>query len=201
MPIQHINDDILKAMKRKTSKADIISTIIKLRREIPDMVIRTSLMVGFPGESEANFEELKTFIQQYPLDNIGIFKYSKEKGSSSYDMENHVDEDIKEKRFQDLMKKQEEIVKKRSKLWIGKKIEVMLESYHPETNLLMVGRYYGQCPEIDGVVILNDHRKAKAFGRLHLVEITDVAGYDLIGTILDNPQNIKPPRPLKLAKI
>jgi ribosomal protein S12 methylthiotransferase len=200
MPIQHINNDMLKAMKRKTSKEDILTTIKKLRKEIPGIIIRTSLMVGFPGETQEQFEELKVFIKEYPLDNIGIFKYSNEEGSSAYTLENQIDEPTKEKRFKELMKEQEKILKKRSKAWIGKKLEVMLEGYHPETDLLLTGRFYGQCPEIDGMVILNDHRNAKAFGKLHLVEITDVAGYDLIGTVIGPVESKKPARPLKLAK-
>jgi ribosomal protein S12 methylthiotransferase len=200
MPIQHINNEMLKAMKRKTSKEDIISTVQKLRKEIPGIIIRTSLMVGFPGETEEQFDELKAFIKQYPLDNIGIFKYSNEEGSSAYNLEGQIEEAVKDSRFKELMSVQEKIVKKRSKAWIGKQIEVMLEGYHPETDLLMTGRFYGQCPEIDGMVILNDHQNAKAFGKLHKVEITDVAGYDLIGSVIGPVESPKPARPLKLAK-
>lgn len=200
MPIQHINNEMLKAMKRKTSKEDILSTVQKLRKEIPGIIIRTSLMVGFPGETEEQFDELKAFIKEYPLDNIGIFKYSNEEGSSAYTLDNQIDETVKERRFKELMSVQEKIVKKRSKAWIGKQIEVMLEGYHPETDLLMTGRFYGQCPEIDGMVILNDHQNAKAFGKLHKVEITDVAGYDLIGSVIGPVETPKPARPLKLAK-
>ncbi len=187
-------------MKRKTSKEDILSTVQKLRKEIPGIIIRTSLMVGFPGETEEQFDELKAFIKEYPLDNIGIFKYSNEEGSSAYTLDNQIDETVKERRFKELMSVQEKIVKKRSKAWIGKQIEVMLEGYHPETDLLMTGRFYGQCPEIDGMVILNDHQNAKAFGKLHKVEITDVAGYDLIGSVIGPVETPKPARPLKLAK-
>lgn len=200
MPIQHINNDMLKAMKRKTSKEDIISTISKLRKEIPGIIIRTSLMVGFPSESEEMFQELKKFIKEYPLDNIGIFKYSNEKGSQAYDFDHQIDEETKERRYVELMKEQEKIVKKRSKAWIGKKIEVILEGYHPESSLLMLGRFYGQCPEIDGMVVINDTRKATAFGKRHLVEITDVMGYDLIGSIIEPIATTKPKTLLKMAK-
>lgn len=184
MPIQHINNTMLKSMRRATSREDIIETITKLRREIPEIVIRTSLIVGFPGETEEQFEELAEFIQEYPLDNIGIFKYSREPGSHSYDLPDQIPEDVKEKRYKKLMKIQQKIVKKRNADYVGKKLPVVVEGYHPETNLLMVGRFYGQCPEIDGQVIINDGRKVKAFGQMYTVEITEAAGYDLVGKVL-----------------
>lgn len=192
MPIQHINDQILQAMRRKTSRADIISTITKLRKEIPDVVIRTSLMVGFPGETEEQFEELCKFVQEYPLDNIGVFKYSNEPGSSAASYANQISEDVKEKRYHKLMKIQQKILRKLNKKWIGKVTPVIIEGYHPESNLLMVGRTYGQCPDIDGVVIINDGRIVNAFGKQYLVEITDVADYDLVGRAIRPLNESKP---------
>lgn len=184
MPIQHINNSMLKTMRRATSREDIIETITKLRHELPDVVIRTSLIVGFPGETEEQFNELAQFIQDYPLDNIGIFKYSREPGSHSYDLPNQIAEEVKEKRYHKLMKIQQKVVKKRNAGYIGKKLPVVVEGYHPETNLLMVGRFFGQCPEIDGQVIINDGRKVKAFGQMYTVEITEAAGYDLVGRVI-----------------
>lgn len=184
MPLQHINNDILKAMRRTTSKEDIIRILTNLRKEIPHIVIRTSLMVGFPGETEEQFRELADFIQTYPLDNIGVFKYSREPGSHSYDLPNQVPEEVKQDRYDRLMKLQKKVVKKRNMAIIGKTLEVVVEGYHPETPLLMTGRYYGQCPDIDGQVIINDGRKVKAFGKRYRVEITDVADYDLIGRVI-----------------
>lgn len=184
MPIQHINDQMLKSMHRATSKADIIRTLTKLREELPGVVVRTSLIVGFPGETEEQFEELAEFIQKHPLDNIGIFRYSREQGSHAYDLPNQVPDEIKEQRYHRLMKIQNKVVKKLNKKWVGKTIPVIVEGYHPETNLLMRGRFYGQCPEIDGFVIINDGRKVDAFGKMFQVEITDVAEYDLVGRVL-----------------
>jgi ribosomal protein S12 methylthiotransferase len=184
MPLQHVNDQMLKAMRRTTSKADIIESITKLRKEVPGVVIRTSLMVGFPGETEEQFQEMADFIQAYPLDNIGIFKYSREPGSHSYDLPDQIPESVKEDRYHRLMKIQKKVLKKLNKKMIGKVIEVIVEGYHPESQLLMRGRYYGQCPEIDGQVIINDGRKVKAFGQRYQVEITDVADYDLIGSVI-----------------
>lgn len=184
MPIQHINDTVLKSMRRTTSREDIIRTITRLRKEIPDVVIRTSLIVGFPGETDEQFEELAQFIQDYPLDNIGIFKYSREEKSHSYNLPDQIEESVKEKRYHHLMKIQKKIVKKRNSAMIGKKVHTFVEGYHPESDLLMRGRYHGQCPEIDGQIIINDGRKVKAFGEKYLVEITDVADYDLVGRVL-----------------
>ncbi len=185
MPIQHVNNGILKAMRRATSKEDIIRTILSLREKIPDVIIRTSLIVGFPGETDEQFEELAEFIQEYPLDNIGIFKYSQEPGSAAGVMPNQIDEKVKDKRYHKLMKIQQKMVKKKNSSMVGKELEVVVEGYHPETNLLMVGRYAGQCPEIDGLVLINDGRKVKAFGKRYLVKITDFADYDLVGTVID----------------
>lgn len=184
MPIQHINNQVLKSMHRSTSKEDIIAIITKLRREIPGVVIRTSLIVGYPGETEEQFEELVQFIQEHPLDNVGIFKFSREPGSYAYDLPDQISDEIKTKRYHRLMQVQKKVVKKQLKKMVGKKLSVFVEGYHPESNLLMLGRYYGQCPDIDGQVIINDARKVKSFGQLHTVEITDIADYDLIGRVL-----------------
>ena len=171
MPIQHINNRMLKSMRRKTSKEEIIATIQKLRKAVPDIVIRTSLMVGFPGETEEEFEELVDFVKEFALDNIGIFKYSMEKEAPSASYEGHISEEVKERRHAILAKAQLESVRKSSRKWIGRTVPVIVEGYHPESQLLMRGRHYGQCPEIDGEVIINDGRKVKEFGELYKVEI------------------------------
>lgn len=184
MPIQHVNNHMLKSMRRMTSQEDIIQTITHLRREIPEIVIRTSLIVGFPGETEEQFEELVQFIQKYPLDNVGIFKFSREPGSHAYSLPDQIPEEVKTQRYHRLMQVQKKMVKKLQKKMIGKKLQVFVEGYHPESNMLMVGRHYGQCPDIDGQVIINDGRKVKGFGQLYTVEITDIADYDLIGRVI-----------------
>lgn len=184
MPIQHVNNEVLRSMNRATSREDVIDVIGKLRQEIPEISIRTSLIVGFPGETEEQFEELAQFLQDYPIDNVGIFKYSQEPGSRAGVMPNQIDESVKEKRHERLMKIQQKMVDKNQARMIGKKLEVIVEGYHPESQLLMVGRHRGQCPDIDGQVIINDSRKVTAFGERYLVEITQTAGYDLIGRVV-----------------
>ena len=185
MPIQHINSSILKSMRRKTDREHILSIYSKLRETLPDSIIRTSLMVGYPGETDEQFEELVDFVQNYPLDNIGVFTFSKEKGARAARLEGQVPEEIKQERYERLMAAQMEVVRKRNRRYIGKTLEVMVEGYHPDSEFLMRGRFYGQCPEIDGQVIINDGRAVESFSQLYKIEITDVMDYDLIGTALN----------------
>lgn len=184
MPIQHISDPILKKMRRKTSRNQITQTITTLRNRFPDIVLRTSLMVGFPGETEEQFQELVEFVKAYPLDNVGIFKYSLEEESHSAKLPDHVPEDVKQRRFETLAAVQKEMLKDRLHRYIGQTLEVMVEGYHPDSPYLMRGRFYGQCPEIDGHVIINDGRLVKSFGKLYKVEITDITDYDLVGKVI-----------------
>jgi ribosomal protein S12 methylthiotransferase len=184
MPIQHINDVVLKSMRRTTSSKQIKSVITQLREKIPDVHIRTSLIVGFPGETEEQFQELLTFLKEFPLNHVGIFKYSQEANTLAGRMENQIPNEVKEARHTRLAKVQQNVATKLGRKMVGRKIPVVVEGYHPETDLLLVGRYFGQCPEIDGLVILNDWHKVNSFGERYLVEITDVAGYDLIGTVI-----------------
>ncbi len=199
MPIQHINDTMLKAMRRKTSRAQIIDTIGKLRAQVPDITIRTSLMVGFPGETEEQFEELVDFVKLHPLDNVGIFKFSAEAGAHASKLPDQIPDDVKEARYVRLANAQMEVVEQRTDRFIGKRLKVMVEGYHPESELLMRGRFNGQCPEIDGQVIINDGRKVTAFGQLYEVEITDVAGYDLIGRVIKACSTPVPEKKLALV--
>ncbi len=184
MPIQHINNEMLKAMHRTTSKEEIIEIIQKLRTRVPNVVIRTSLMVGFPGETEEQFQELIDFVQKYPLDNVGIFQFSLEKEAYAAKLPNQISPEVKQDRFDRLAAAQLKAVKKRSKQMIGRKVQAIVEGFHPESELLLRARYWGQCPEIDGQIIINDGRKVTAFGKLYEVEITDAADYDLIGRVI-----------------
>ena len=184
MPIQHISQPILKAMRRLTSRQQIIDMITTLRSRFPDIVLRTSLMVGFPGETEEQFQELIDFVKAYPLDNVGIFKYSKEAESHSANLPNQISEEVKQDRFERLARVQREVILDRQKRFIGQVLEVMVEGVHPDSPYLLCGRFYGQCPEIDGQVIINDGRLVKSLNKLYKVEITDVVEYDLIGKVI-----------------
>lgn len=184
MPIQHISDPVLKGMHRTTSKAEILHIIETLRREVPDVSIRTSLMVGFPGETEEQFQELLNFVRDVPLDQVGIFKFSLEKEAYAAKLPDQISEEVKEERFQRLAKAQHKAVQKRLKRWVGQKVQAIVEGFYPESNLLLRARHSGQCPDIDGQIIINDGRKVTAFGKLYEVQITDVSGYDLIGSVV-----------------
>ena len=142
------------------------------------------------------------FVKEFELDNVGIFKYSMEKESFSAGLPDHVSEEIKERRYQMLAKAQLEVVRKKSREFVGKTLSVLVEGYHPESPFLMKGRHFGQCPEIDGQVIINDGRKVKAFGEFYQVEITEAADYDLIGKVVSGassrPKKVKP-KPLALV--
>jgi len=197
MPIQHINDEILKSMRRKTNGQQIKEAIQLLRKRLPDIIIRTSLMVGYPGETEDQFEELVQFIQEYPLDNMGIFKFSAEKDAHASTLPGQINEEIKQKRLEKLAKIQLKIVRKRNKKYLGKRLKVIVEGYHPESEFLMKGRFFGQCPEIDGQIIINDGRLVTNFGQFYEVEVTDVADYDLIGRVISAPKSV----PVKSKKL
>ena len=184
MPIQHVNNTILKSMHRATSKEEILYTLHLLRSEIPDITIRTSMIVGFPGETDKQFEDLLYFVKDYPIDNIGIFEYSQEPGSFAANLPHQISDAVKAKRQIRLAKAQQQVVRKRLKKKIGKTLEVIVEGYHPDSPYLMRGRHIGQCPDIDGEVIINDVSQVDVFGKRYLVKITDVAGYDLVGNII-----------------
>jgi ribosomal protein S12 methylthiotransferase len=189
MPIQHINDEILKDMRRKTTGSDIRRTIQKLRTELPDVHIRTSLMVGFPGETEEQFQELLDFVQQARLENVGVFQYSNEEMALSSRLDNHVPEDVKQDRYNRLMEAQLAVVCERNRDRIRQTLEqVVIEGIHPENEDWIVGRYYGQCPDIDGQVIIDDISVLKGRpvkpGSRYRVELTDYMHYDLMGRIV-----------------
>jgi ribosomal protein S12 methylthiotransferase len=184
MPIQHVDNGVLKAMRRATSREQIVTTIEKLRKALPSISIRTSLIVGFPGETEEQFQQLVDFVKKYQLDHVGIFKYSREKGSHADTLPDHLSDSIKNRRYHTLMKAQQKAVKARNSRMVGKTLQVIVEGYHPESKLLMCGRHPGQCPEIDGQVIINDGRKVTAFGKRYTLRVTDYSDYDLVGTVL-----------------
>ncbi len=184
MPIQHVNNEVLKRMHRATSKEQVVSTIKKLREALPGIFIRTSLIVGFPGETKEQYKELCDFVSEYVLENVGIFEYSKEEKSYSASLEGHLPDAVKRKRKNHLAKLQAKAVSKKGTSLIGKTLRVIVEGYHPESELLLVGRHEGQCPDIDGLVILNEHSLVDAFGDWYEVEISDAVGYDLVGHVV-----------------
>lgn len=187
MPIQHCHNDILKMMRRATSREQIIEKMNLLREKVPNISLRTSIILGFPGETDEHFADLCRFIQEHPFDHLGIFSYSREELSDSYNLPSHVPEEIKAKRSQELGQIQHKLVTERNQKMIGKKMDVTIDSFHSETQHLLIGRHAGQCPEVDSVIFINDFAGVQSFGKRYLVEITDVSDYDLVGKVLPNP--------------
>lgn len=182
MPLQHINSQVLKSMNRKMTREEIEEALRKIRTNIPEAVIRTQFIVGFPGETEEQFEELLAFIAEQQFDRVGCFKYSPEENTPGGRMENQIDEETKQRRFEAVMEVQQNISREKHRAFIGKTVEVLVEGYSEETDLLLQGRTSQQAPEIDGVVLINDGQ-AKV-GDMVKVLVTDSMEYDLIGEIV-----------------
>ena len=184
MPLQHINNDVLKKMNRKMTREEIAEALRKIRTNIPDAVIRTQFIVGFPGETQENFEELLKFIAEQKFDRVGCFQYSPEENTPGGKMEDQIDEKTKQKRYDAVMQIQQNISREKHKAFIGKTVQVLVEGYSEETELLLQGRTSQQAPDIDGIVLINDGQAQK--GDLVNVLITDSMEYDLIGEIVES---------------
>lgn len=178
LPIQHISNSILKRMGRKTTKEDIINKIALIRKYMPDVILRTSLIVGFPGETEDDFNQLKDFIKEIKLDKVGVFTYSQEEGTPAALMDNQVDEEVKVKREQELMLLQKEISESINKDKIDKNYEVLIEGTYDG---MFTGRSYEMAPEVDGTVFVKG--TDIMIGQLYNVKIEKALEYDLIGVV------------------
>ncbi len=182
IPIQHISDRILKLMNRDTDKASITALIKKLRKEIPDIAIRTTLIVGFPGETEEDFEELREYVIETRFNRLGVFTYSREEDTPADRLPGHLDDEIKEQRQIEIMKEQEEISRELSAESIGKTYDVLIEEYVEDG--LYIGRTYMDSPEIDGIVYVDSMNELE-IGNFVKVKIKDALEYDLIGDVED----------------
>lgn len=180
MPLQHINDNILKKMGRKTSKEDILTLIRKLRSKVKGIKIRSTFITGFPGETETEHKELLEFIKLYQLDRVGFFKYSREEGTPAYDMDNQVNEEIKDERYMELMSVQEDVSEELMESYLDKTLEVLIEEKVEDEDNVYIGRSYMDCPEIDGEVYVYANRDLE-IGNFYDIVIEDSMEYDLIG--------------------
>ncbi|AGY77612.1 MULTISPECIES: 30S ribosomal protein S12 methylthiotransferase RimO [Clostridium] len=179
IPIQHISDSILKLMGRRGRKLDIIENIDKLRARAKGIAIRTTIIVGFPGETEENFEELKDFVSTMKFDNLGVFKYSREEGTAAAEMKNQVPEEIKSAREGELMVLQKQVMTSINKSKIGSTYKVIVEGKKGE---LWYGRSYEMAPDIDGVIYIKCKKTLK-IGTMVNVKITHSLEYDLVGVV------------------
>lgn len=182
MPLQHINNEMLKKMNRKMTREEIVEVIKNIRSEMPEAVIRTQFIVGFPGETEEQFNELVEFVKEFEFDRVGCFSYSPEDNTPAGKMLDQLDEDVKQRRHDLLMKTQQKISKKLQKRMIGKVVDVVVEGFSEETDLLLQGRNSQQAPEIDGVTLINSGEAN--VGDMVRVRITDSLEYDVIGEII-----------------
>jgi len=178
IPIQHIHPEILRKMNRPADPEQIKSLLAKLRKRIPDIIIRTSLIVGFPGEGNAEFQELLDFVKEYQFNRVGVFPYSKEEGTPAARLPGQVDERTKEARRDALMSIQQKISKRLNRQRVGQICKVLIEGTSSEG--VYFGRSYGEAPEIDGQVFVISDRPLKA-GDFVNVKITKAYEYDLLG--------------------
>lgn len=185
--IQHVASNVLQAMKRAKDATQIKGVLAKIRKEIPDASIRTTVIVGFPGETEDDFIELKEFIEEFKFDYVGVFKYSREEDTEAHDLLNQVDDETKERRYVELVNLQSQIAENKNKQYIGKEIEVMIDSISSESEFMLEGRTKGQALEIDGKVLTNDGTGKP--GEIVKVLVEQNFEYDLLGPIIRNEDN------------
>ncbi|UPU35430.1 30S ribosomal protein S12 methylthiotransferase RimO [Geomonas paludis] len=183
LPIQHISDPVLKNMKRRSGEADIRALIAKLRKEIPDIAIRTSLIVGFPGETNEDFKTLLQFVEETRFDRLGVFCYSREEGTPAAEMPDQVSERVKRERHKKLMRTQARVSFKHNRTLVDSEEDVLVEGYSEETELLLKGRSSRQAPDVDGQVYITAGNAN--VGDIVRLKITDSSDYDLIGEIID----------------
>ncbi len=182
IPMQHVNDGILQAMNRRYNGDQLLRVVERIRSRIPDIAIRTTFLVGFPGESEKAFMEIEDFLRKVRIDHVGVFSYANEEGAPSEKFANQVPEKIKSKRVDYLLAVQAEISAKIQKKYIGRVEQVLVEGLSNETELLLQGRTRCQAPEVDGCVLINDGIASP--GDIVSVAITDAQVYDLVGGII-----------------
>lgn len=181
IPIQHASDSILKRMGRRTSRRELTEVIERLRREIPDIALRTTLITGFPGETEADHEALKAFIRQTGFDRLGVFTYSPEEGTPAAAFTPQIDEAVKQARKDELMAIQQEIAFEAARGMVGRRLDVLIEGRIPEDNVY-IGRTYKDAPDVDGYIFVNSEETLVS-GDIVPVMVTGANDYDLIGDV------------------
>ncbi len=182
LPIQHANDEILKRMGRRTSKQELIDIIGKLRREIPDICLRTTLITGFPGETKEQHEELMDFVDEMEFDRLGVFTYSPEEDTPAAVMPDQIDEEVKEKRQAELMELQQDIAFDNAQDMVDREVLVMIEGKVADENAY-VGRTYRDAPNVDGLIFINTDEELLS-GDFARVKVTGAVDYDLIGELI-----------------
>lgn len=183
MPLQHISDNVLKRMGRRSRKAEVEELLKKLRLKIPNLAVRTSIIVGFPGETEQDFEELKDFLKKARLDRVGVFTYSREEDTPAYDMPDQIDEQIKKERMDILMQQQMDISAQLNAEKVGRTVQAIVEGYD-EDNFCYVGRSFADTPDVDGMAYIYSQDELSA-GDIVNIKIIDAHEYDITGEVTD----------------
>lgn len=181
LPIQHCNDEVLKRMGRRTTKAELIEKIKMLRKEIPDIALRTTLISGFPGETNEQHEECIEFVREMEFDRLGVFPYSEEEGTKAADYPEQIDMEIRRRWADEIMEAQQEVIFAQNKTLVGKTYKAIVDGYLPQDNVY-VARTYRDTPEIDGCIFFQVPYEIVS-GTIVTLLVTDAKGYDLIGEI------------------
>ena len=182
IPIQHSEDAILKRMGRRTNRAELAALIEKLRKEIPDIILRTTLITGFPGETEEDFAQMAAFVEEMQFDRLGVFTYSPEEGTKAAVMEDQIDEEVKEARRDHIMELQQDISAAAASAMVGREMSVLIEGYLYEEDIY-VGRTYMDAPKVDGNVFVRSEEEMIS-GDIVPVRITGASEYDLMGDVI-----------------
>lgn len=185
IPLQHASDRLLKEMQRNDSKAEVSALIHKLRDKVPGIVIRTTFIVGFPGETDADFQELCEFVKKHKFENAGVFKYSQEEGTVAGERADQIPEEVKEQRYDELMAIQAKISEQLHKATQGKVYDVVVEGYDPEEQDLAYGRSYREAPDIDGSIFI-ENAKGLVIGEMVKVKISQGFTYEAVGELAEN---------------
>jgi ribosomal protein S12 methylthiotransferase len=184
MPLQHINDQMLKRMSRRVNKQQTIETIDRLRTGIPNLCLRTTMLTGFPGETDDQFEELVEFVNATRFDRLGVFSYSFEEATPSANLPDHIDDNVKSMRHETLMLAQQKIMHERNMSLVNSRLEVMVDQAVPQEDNAWVGRSKADAPAIDSLVFLTGNGEQLSPGQIVEAEIVTVSEYDLIGAVL-----------------
>ena len=185
IPLQHISDDVLKSMRRGVTSKQTYNLLYKLRKTIPDITLRTTFIVGYPNETEKDFEQLVDFVKEIKFDRVGTFTFSVEENTSSFILGDPISREEKERRKETLMEVQSQISLEKNQSFVGKTLKVLLESKESE---YYVGRSYRDAPEVDGEVLFKSDKKLKP-GNFYDVKITDYDEYDLFGEVILREEN------------
>jgi ribosomal protein S12 methylthiotransferase len=183
MPLQHAHPSVLRRMKRPTDIEWVYKTVEKMRKAIPDLALRTTFIVGYPGETDEQFKTLLDFVEEMHFDKVGAFKFSFEQGTASEPLGDPIPAEVKDERFRRLMEKQQQISLARNKTFVGRKLDVLLEGFGQGVS---IGRSYRDAPEIDGMVLVKGEIPPE---QIIPVRITEAMVYDLSGTAVTKRQS------------